>query len=427
MKKLVFVAVILIVAFTGVAFYMGFFVREPAEAAGDTPRRRPGGGGGGFGSFGARPPMTVELDSATRADVTQELIVVGNLIGETTVEVVPKTAGRLEEMFVRLGDRVSRGQQIARIEDREIREQVKQAEAAFQVARATIRQREADLKFAETNVERSRNLFDRQLLPKQSLEDAEARYQANDAQLDLARAQFVQAQSRLEELRITLANTLIVSPVNGFVARRVVDPGAFVSPNQPIADVVDISRVRMVANVVEKDLRRVEVGESARVEVDAFPGETFKGRIGRVAPVLDPQTRTAQIEVEIPNVAFRLKPGMYARVTLTVEHHANALVVPNNALVDFEGKRGVFLTRNKQTATFQPVETGIEEPTRVEILSGLQDDDDIITTGASGLRDGDRILLPRRTDDPGGAGAPRDAHDGARPPPRPRPGSKEQR
>jgi multidrug efflux pump subunit AcrA (membrane-fusion protein) len=126
-------------------------------------------------------------------------------------------------------------------------------------------------------------------------------------------------------------------------------------------------------------------------------------------------------------VAFRLKPGMYARVTLTVEHHANALVVPNNALVDFEGKRGVFLTRNKQTATFQPVETGIEEPTRVEILSGLQDDDDIITTGASGLRDGDRILLPRRTDDPGGAGAPRDAHDGARPPPRPRPGSKEQR
>jgi RND family efflux transporter MFP subunit len=427
MKKFVFVAVILLVAFTGVAFYMGFFVREPAEAAGDTPRRRPGGGGGGFGSFGARPPMTVELDSPTRADVTQELIVVGNLIGETTVEVVPKTAGRLEEMFVRLGDRVSRGQQIARIEDREIREQVKQAEAAFQVARATIRQREADLKFAETNVERSRNLFDRQLLPKQSLEDAEARYQANDAQLDLARAQFVQAQSRLEELRITLANTLISSPVNGFVARRVVDPGAFVSPNQPIADVVDISRVRMVANVVEKDLRRVEVGESARVEVDAFPGETFKGRIGRVAPVLDPQTRTAQIEVEIPNVAFRLKPGMYARVTLTVEHHAHALVVPNNALVDFEGKRGVFLTRNKQTATFQPVETGIEEPTRVEILSGLQDDDDIITTGASGLRDGDRILLPRRTDDPGGAGAPRDAHDGARPPPRPRPGSKEQR
>jgi len=182
--------------------------------------------------------------------------------------------------------------------------------------------------------------------------------------------------------------------------------------------VVDINRVRMVANVVEKDLRRVAVGESARVEVDAFPGETFRGRIARVAPVLDPQTRTAQIEVEIPNETFRLKPGMYSRVTLTVEHRANVLVVPNNALVDFDGKRGVFLTRNDQTATFQPVETGIEEPTRVEILNGLQDSDRIITTGAGGLRDGDRILLPRGKDDGGDAGGEREAQNGARPPPK---------
>ena len=99
--------------------------------------------------------MTVELTSPGRADVTQELIVVGNLIGDATVEVVPRAAGRLEEIYVRLGDRVSRGQKIAKIEDSELREQVKQAEAAFQVARATIRQREADRKFAETNVERS--------------------------------------------------------------------------------------------------------------------------------------------------------------------------------------------------------------------------------------------------------------------------------
>ena len=402
MKKFAIVAVVLIVASTGVAFYMGFFSREPAEAAGDPPRRP-----GGFG-FGARPPMTVELVSPTRADMISELIVVGNLIGDATVQVVPRAAGRLEEIFVRLGDRVSRGQKIARIEDSELREQVKQAEAAFQVARATIRQREADLKFAETNVERSRNLFNRELLPKQTLDDAEARYQANDAQLELARAQFAQAQARLDELRITLANTIIVSPVNGFVARRVVDPGAFVSQNAPIVDVVDINRVRMVANVVERDLRRVAAGESARVEVDAFPGETFSGRIARVSPVLDPSTRTAQIEVEIPNDNFRLKPGMYARVTLTVEQRPNAMVVPSNALVDFEGKRGVFLTRDNQKAHFQPVETGIEEATRVEVLSGLKEEDRIITTGATGLRDGDRILLPGGTaDGPSGPNGPR--------------------
>jgi RND family efflux transporter MFP subunit len=305
---------------------------------------------------------------------------------------VPKTAGRLENVYVKLGDSVSRGQRLAKIEDREILEQVKQAEAAFEVARATIRQREADLKFAETNLNRSRELFGRQLLPRQTLDDADARHQAAVAQLELTRAQLTQSQARLDELRITLANTIISSPVNGFVARRNADGGAYVSQNAPVVDVVDISTVRLIANVVEKDLRRVEPGEAARVEVDAFPGETFNGRVARVAPVLDPATRTAQIEVEIPNRGNRLKPGMYARVNLIIEQRANALTVPSNALVNIEGRRGVFLAQNN-TAAFRPVDVGIEDTARVEIRDGIKDGDRVVTTGAGALQNGDRIIV----------------------------------
>jgi RND family efflux transporter MFP subunit len=358
--------------------------------------------------------MTVELASPQRADVAQQLMVVGNLVGEQTVAVVPKTAGRLEEIFVKLGDPVARGQRIARIEDREIREQVKQAEAAFEVARATIRQREADLKFAETNLNRSRELFGRQLLPKQTLDDADARYQAAVAQLELSRAQLTQSQARLEELRINLANTVIVSPVTGFVARRNADPGAYASQNAPVMDLVDISLVRLVANIVEKDMRRVSTGDSANVEVDAFPGETFAGRIARVAPVLDPATRTAQIEIEIPNPSKRLKPGMYARVNLTVEQRANALVVPANAVVDREGQRGVFLASNN-TAAFRRVEVGIEDSARIEILSGVTEKDQVITTGAAALQDGDRILLAGQGDGPSAPRGPGAGRGGARP------------
>src|SRR5690606_24472348 len=113
--------------------------------------------------------------------------------------------------------------------------------------------------------------------------------------------------------------------------------------NAPIVSVVDISRVRLVANLVERDMRRVPVGTPARVEVDAFPGETFTGRVSRVAPVFDPATRTAEIEVEVPNPGFRLKPGMYARVQLTVDTRESALVVPRAALVTVDGKNGVFI------------------------------------------------------------------------------------
>jgi membrane fusion protein, multidrug efflux system len=410
MKKLIIVALVA-VALAG-SYYLGMSRSTQSgagpQAAGEGGGRRGGGGffggggfpGGGFRGGGGRGPMTVELAKAYKTPLAEQITVVGNLIGDATVAVVPRAAGRLQELSVRLGDRVNRGQRIAKIEDFEIVEQVKQAEAAQEVAMATIRQREADLQLAETNVERSRSLFERQLLPKQTLDDNEARYQAALAQLDLARAQNTQSKARLDELRINLANTVITSPVNGFVAKRNVDPGAFVSQQSPVADVVDITRVRLVANVVERDLKELESGNDASVEVDAFPGETFSGRIARVSPVLDPATRTAPIEIEIPNPTFRLKPGMYARVGITTETKKEALVLPSSAVVDLGGRRGVFQLQN-DTAVFRTVQVGTEQGMIVEILGGLKEGDEVISTGAGALRDGDRVALPGRADGDG--------------------------
>src|SRR4029077_16462384 len=99
----------------------------------------------------------------------------------------------------------------------------------------------------------------------------------------------------------------------------------------------------LVANVIEKDLRMVTTGDSAEVEVDAYPGEKFHGRIARVSPVLDPSTRTAPVEGEIPNQENRLKPGCYARINLTVEEHKGTLVAPKVAIIDYDNKRGVWM------------------------------------------------------------------------------------
>jgi RND family efflux transporter MFP subunit len=452
MRKIVIGAVIVGVALAGVLYYRSSRSDSATEAAApgaEGGRGRRGGGGGDFGgggggfpgggggfrgggNFGGRGPMVVELARARKASMNQEVRGVGNLIGEATVAVAPRTGGRVQDVFVRLGDRVARGQRIAKIEDFEIVEQVKQAEAAQEVAAATIRQREADLQLALTNVERSRNLFQRQLLPKQTLDDNEARYQAAVAQIDLAKAQSTQSKARLDELRINLANTVIVSPVNGFVAKRAVDPGAFVSQNAAVVDVVDISRVRLVVNVVERDLKELKVGDGAKVEVDAFPGETFQGRIARVAPVLDPATRTAPIEIEIANPDFRLKPGMYARVGITTALKKDSLVVPVDAIADLGGRRGVFQHLNG-VAIFRTVELGTEGEQLIEVLGGLAEGDQVITTGARALRDGDRIQLAGGSDGgrrnggrgrgdattpparQGGASSAAPASDGARP------------
>ena len=391
MRKALILGIAGVVVALGAWMYMG-------SGSGDAPSGNgqpgnPGGGrGGGAPGGGFRPTMTVEATTTTRVDVAERVTVVGNLIGAVTVDVVPKVSGRIETVAVRLGDPVRRGQLLATLEDRELREQLRQTEASLEVSKATIRQRDADLKNSQSNLERSRNLFARNLIARQTLDDAEARYDAALAQVDLARAQATQSSARLEELRINLSNTRILSPVDGFVGSRGLDPGAFVGTNSSFLSVVDIHFVRLVANLVEKDVRRIVIDMPAQVAVDAYPGEVFKGRVARLAPVLDPATRTAQMEVEVPNPDARLKPGMYARVQFVVAQRSNALTVPRNALVDIEGTRGVFLVDGK-TARFKPVQTGIVDGEAVEIAEGLADDTTVVTLGSASLRDGDPIVV----------------------------------
>jgi HlyD family secretion protein len=427
MRKLIIVGVVVVAV--GAAAYF-FLRREESAAAADQAQasgaqggpggqgRRPGGGaggpgggmgGGGFGGPGGgggfRPPMTVELAKVTRGTIASHISVVGNLIGEQTVDVAPKAGGRLQSVSVKLGDRVRRGQSIAKIEDRELLEQVNQAEASHRVAEAGVRRSEADLSLALTNVERARNLFGRQLLPKQQLDDAEARHTSAVAQLDLSKAQVAQSESRLKELRINLANTNVVSPTDGFVSQRHVDPGAWVSQNAPVASVVDISSLRLVANVVEKDLKSVNPGDPAVVEVDAYPGEKFNGRIARVSPILDPATRTAPMEIEIPNRENRLKPGMYAKITLEIESRENVLIIPKAALIDSEGQRGIYQPNEENRAQFKRVTVGLEDNEKAEIREGLREGEMVISTGAGALRRNDQLLIANGDGPSAGRGA----------------------
>jgi RND family efflux transporter MFP subunit len=391
MRRVLLVLVVAVVVAGGGYYYYrsgpsaGSTAAAPSAAGGGAPRA------GGAGAGGT--PMTVDTAVVTRQEVVDSITVVGNLIAEATVDVVSRVAGRLDTVAVKLGDRVTKGQMVAKIEDRELREQINQAVATLDVNKANVTQRENDVQVQQNALDRSRASFEKGLIAKQVLEDAEARFSSAVSQLNVAKAQMAQTQFRIDELKITLSNTIVLSPTDGFVSRRNLDPGGFAGTTTVILSVVDISTVRMVANLVEKGFRRVTPGVAAVVTVDTFPGEEFSGQVSRVAPVFDPATRTAQMEIEVPNPGFRLKPGMYARVRLTVERRPDALTVPRNAVVDVDGKRGVFLVA-EQTARFAEVKAGLSDGERVEILDGLTDGQRVITTGAMALRDGDRIALP---------------------------------
>jgi multidrug efflux pump subunit AcrA (membrane-fusion protein) len=191
MKKLV-IAVAVVVAAGATTYYWLKMRGGNATASSSTGSpSAPGGAAGGRTGGGGRgaAPMTVDTAAASRQEIIDYVTVVGNLIGEATVDVAPRVNGRIESINVRLGDRVAKGQLIAKMENYDVREQVKQAEASLELARATARQREFDMKASQTTFDRQKSLYDRQLQTKQTLEDAEARYNASVAQVDVAKAQ----------------------------------------------------------------------------------------------------------------------------------------------------------------------------------------------------------------------------------------------
>src|SRR3990172_4332357 len=177
MRKLLVIVVI-----TGLAVGGAWYYRSASPSTAAAPAAGAGAGGpgamgrGGFGRGGPRTPMTVELAPVVRQEVVDYIMVVGNLIGEATVDVVPRVAGRIDGIPVKLGDRVAKGQLVAKIEDREIREQINQAQATLEVNKANVLQRENEVQVQQLALDRTKTSFERGLTARQMLEDAEARY-----------------------------------------------------------------------------------------------------------------------------------------------------------------------------------------------------------------------------------------------------------
>jgi len=180
------------------------------------------------------------------------------------------------------------------------------------------------------------------------------------------------------------------------VGERFVDEGAMLAPNNSIVTVLDIGSLIAVIHVIERDYPKVKIGQSASVTTDAYPGKTFLGKVVRLAPLLKETSRQAKVEIEISNQETSLKPGMFVRVQIDFERHDNTTVIPISALVNRDGRQGVFLADAQELkAHFVPVTIGIVNGEFAEVidppLSGS-----VVTMGQHLLEDGSRIILPDR-------------------------------
>ncbi|MBS1829862.1 MAG: efflux RND transporter periplasmic adaptor subunit [Acidobacteria bacterium] len=336
--------------------------------------------------------VSISTGKARVGRVRQEILLTGALRPKEQVEVTAKVTGRVEKLTHQLGDYLNKGDLIVELEDDEVQQQVSRAKAALSVVAASARQRQAELANSKANLERYQKLVKDGLASRVDFEEKQTALEVVQAQLQLTEAQRGQAQAELNELLIRLEQTRIYSPMNGHIAKRHIDQGALVSPSTPIVTLVNLSTMVTMANVPEHEVGRLKVGNLATIEVDAFSGRSFTGKVARIAPVLDAATRSATVEVEIPNPEGGLRAEMFARVKLDLGSTRDAILIPREALVYRGTQPGVFLLDRKR-AVFQPIETGAAMAEDVEVVSNLQPGTTIVTRGASMLREGDSVNI----------------------------------
>ncbi len=375
--------IILVVIAVAVLALLSFRIVEALKTKEQAAAPRPGGSG---------PAVVVETAIADMAAFQETVELTGELRALAQVAVAPRVSGRLNQVLVDNGDFVQKGQLLATIDDLELQQQMRTAAASIQVAEARLRQDKANLENMESQLRRHESLYESKLVSLQALEDLRSQVQAGEAQRELAEAQINQARASLRELEIQVEQTRLHAPMSGYVGDRLLHPGAQVSPSTAILSVLDLSRLKTIVAAPEQHLRNLRVGLPARIIVDAYPNESFKGTISRMSPFLDPATRAAEVEIIIPNRAALLKAGMFVRAAIVIRN-IESLAVPRESVVTRSSRNAVFLVEEDK-ARLTEVKIGVSQQGKIQILEGLQPGQEVVAAGAQFLNEGDAIRRP---------------------------------
>jgi len=418
-KKALILIVLLI--FIGLAFYLTeMSPKKEIKANPPTAQNR-------------NKQIPVETISLHLGSIDRRLHLTGTIISEARVDVLSKVSGILEKIQVEQGDRIKANQVIAMVESEEKEAHLQEAQAALDVLRARwaqmetgarpeeitqseqlVRQTKASWETSLDNYMRLKNLKERDFISQQRLDEAmlqvtisEAEYRSAKEKLTLLRkgarqedrdallAQIRQAEAALRLAQIHLKNTTIRAPISGIISKRFLDEGAFVSTTAPIVRIVAMDRVKALVQVVESDLAQLRVGAKADIHVDAYQEQVFLGEVSSISPTVDPESRMADVEIEVENMDHRLKPGMFARVNLVVQRRDGVLLLVKDSLIRERGHTRVFVHENGR-ALLREISLGLEGEKYVEVLRGLREGEEVIVAGQYELKDMMPVRVIRR-------------------------------
>jgi multidrug efflux pump subunit AcrA (membrane-fusion protein) len=359
-------------------------------------------------------PRAVAVEAAQIRDVRRQVDVVGTLAAREEAVISAEVAGRVSRLVHDLGDRVSAGTPLLELDPEKLQYRAEGQRAALDQARArygaaddgtlpplervpAVVSTKAQLADAQQQLERANNLAARNLISRSDLDTAQTRYDtakaAHDQALSSARQLRADIEAQTSSLRLAqreLRDAVIRAPFDGYVAERLVSPGQYVQPQAPVMRIVRLQPLKLTAEVPEKFAPWIETGREIAIKVDAFPRETFSGRVVRISPAVNLKSRAFAIEGEVPNTEGRLKPGTFARVQITTDHVDRAVTIPVAAVQSRYGTNRVFTVQNGQLVGKEIV-LGDRLGDRVEVSTGLEPGTRIVAAEVEQLADGMKV------------------------------------
>ncbi len=354
-----------------------------APAAGGKPgESKPGDGkaAGGGAPGGDKPKgLPVKAVQVSMGEILQEVTAVGSLIADESVMIRPEIDGRLVGIHFEEGQTIAKGARLVTLDPAELQAQLAQAQAQ---ARTELQR-----------YERAKELLAQQFVSREAV--------------DLAKNNLDRAEALRREAEARLSKTEIRAPFSGTVGLRSVSPGAYVKKGDDIARLENIGAIKVDFRVPEGYVSKLHAGQEIAVRLDAFPGESFTGRIFAVEPVVDERTRTIVLRGRIRNDGMKLKPGMFVRVALVTDKRQNAITVPEQAIWPIGQENFVYRVQDGKAVQTKIAITS-RRPGSVEIGTGLSAGDIVVTEGQMKLKDGAPVMvLPAAPPAPSAAaGAP---------------------
>lgn len=339
--------------------------------------------------------ITVGVVSPLRQDLDIRLAYTADISPNQVVNIFSRVDGYIAKLHVDKGDFVKTHQLLLEIDHTDYQHAVNQQKANVSAAKAKVAQQDAAVRSAKLTLDRMQSLIKDQFVSQQDLDNAEVNLDAAGAAQESLQAQVKQMDVALAQAETNLAYSYIRAPFAGYIAERNLDAGSYVSSataststmSRGIMSLHDINTVRVLIEVVEREIPLVKVGQRAELRAEAYPDQAFEGTVTRIVQALNRATRTMTVEVDLPNSDRRLKGGMFARVELLVGTHHQALQIPIDAVSRLEDMQYVYIIQ-EGTARRVDVELGVRSGNSVEITKGLTGHEQVIVSGKDVVHDG---------------------------------------